>query len=289
MIFGDCLAFRHLDGYLAVRSDCFPLKSNCLLLQVSLLLLAQTASKVHISPWLWAKQFSTSSACVTLKNIHISLIMSISNFWFLSFWYQDSFCLLILLDFSTAFNVGDHAVHIHHLSSFIHLRETTLAWFESYLTNHDCFVSKNSFSSCSHPVTWVFILGPSSFSSMCSLSAISFTDSNFHEYADDTQIYFSSSYHSRSTDTLSAYLSDIETYMSAKFLQLNIDKMEAILGSHQCLLSNLFNLPRLWFYSPTFLFENCGMVNNEHWCLNPGSPLAQPEKITPAHALGHDY
>uniref|UniRef100_A0A4W3K5K9 Reverse transcriptase domain-containing protein n=1 Tax=Callorhinchus milii TaxID=7868 RepID=A0A4W3K5K9_CALMI len=53
---------------------------------------------------------------------------------------------------------------------------------------------------------------------------------NFHMYADDTQLYLSaSSLDSRTTTVLTECLSDIKSWMRANFLQLNINKTEALL------------------------------------------------------------
>uniref|UniRef100_A0A4W3K4W7 Reverse transcriptase domain-containing protein n=1 Tax=Callorhinchus milii TaxID=7868 RepID=A0A4W3K4W7_CALMI len=169
---------------------------------------------------------------------------------------QGSLCLLVNLDFSAAFDTVNHAILLHLLSSFIYLSGIALIWFKSYLTNHLHFISASRFSSRPRPVT-------------CGVPQVSTLDHllfliymlplddvnhrhgvNLHIYLDETQIYFAfSSTNSRSASVLSVCLADIKAWMSVNFLQLNVDKVEAILlGSRQHLhscRSKLLNLPGL--------------------------------------------
>uniref|UniRef100_A0A4W3JJ52 Reverse transcriptase domain-containing protein n=1 Tax=Callorhinchus milii TaxID=7868 RepID=A0A4W3JJ52_CALMI len=126
------------------------------------------------------------------------------------------------------------------------------AWFKSYLTNCQHYISANGFSLRFHLVTCGVpqesILGPLLFLIyMLPLSDVFCRYGvNFHMYADDTQLYVSaSSCDPQSPEVLRACLSDIRSWMSANFLQLNVNRTEAILfGSHRCLLSHgsdLFN------------------------------------------------
>uniref|UniRef100_A0A4W3GPJ4 Reverse transcriptase domain-containing protein n=1 Tax=Callorhinchus milii TaxID=7868 RepID=A0A4W3GPJ4_CALMI len=107
-----------------------------------------------------------------------------------------------ILDLSVGFDTVDHPILLHHLSSLIHLSGTSFVWFESYLTNLLHFIS----------------------------NVIRRHGVKFHTYADDAQIYFSfCSTNSRSADVPSACLADIRAWMIANFLQLNVNKTEAML------------------------------------------------------------
>uniref|UniRef100_A0A4W3HD18 Reverse transcriptase domain-containing protein n=1 Tax=Callorhinchus milii TaxID=7868 RepID=A0A4W3HD18_CALMI len=154
---------------------------------------------------------------------------------------QGSLCLLVLFDLSAAFHTVDHAILLHRLSSHLNLQGPVLEWFRSYLSHQLHFVSTNGFSSGSRTVSCGVpqgsVLGPLLFTLyMLPLGDIIRRHGvNFHMYADDTQLYLSSStLNSTTTDVLTAYLSDIESWMRDNFLQLNVRKTEALLiGSRQ--------------------------------------------------------
>uniref|UniRef100_A0A4W3J5N3 Reverse transcriptase domain-containing protein n=1 Tax=Callorhinchus milii TaxID=7868 RepID=A0A4W3J5N3_CALMI len=163
---------------------------------------------------------------------------------------QGSLCLLVLLNLSSAFDTVNHSILIHRLSALliiiiiiiiiiINLRGS--AWFDSCLSHCLHFVASNGFSSSPRTVTSGVpedsVLGPLLFNIyMLPLGDIIHRHGvNFHTYADDTQLYLSAStLNSRTTAVLTDCLSDIKSWMRANFLQLNVDKTEALLiGSRQ--------------------------------------------------------
>uniref|UniRef100_A0A4W3GKP6 Reverse transcriptase domain-containing protein n=1 Tax=Callorhinchus milii TaxID=7868 RepID=A0A4W3GKP6_CALMI len=130
---------------------------------------------------------------------------------------QGSLCLLVLLDLSAAFDTVDHSILLHRLSSHLNLQGTVLEWFRSYL---------------SHRLHYV--LGPLLFTLyMLPLGDIICRHGvNSHMYADDTQLYLSSStLNSMTPDVLTAVT---ESGTRDNFLQLNVRKTEALhIGSRQ--------------------------------------------------------
>ena len=104
--------------------------------------------------------------------------------------------VLVLLDFSAAFDCLDHKLLISILQSRVGITGIPLSWLESYLKNRSQMVKvKNNYSDPMHIPSGVpqgSLLGPILFT-LYLLPLYDLMDDleiNFHAYADDHQLYF---------------------------------------------------------------------------------------------------
>lgn len=135
--------------------------------------------------------------------------------------------VLVLLDLSAAFDTVDHDILLERLESWAGLSGTALNWFKSYLKNRNFyqlllisqFSSQNIEITCGDPQG--SILGPLLFGIyMLPLSQIITTNNiNYHNYADDTQLYISMSPGDvEPIQTLNKCIEQINNWMSHNFL-----------------------------------------------------------------------
>ena len=139
--------------------------------------------------------------------------------------------ILVLLDLSAAFDTVDHSILLSRLESWVGLGASALQLMRSYLSDRSVAVEIGNASSSAtpliHGVPQGSILGPLLFSIyMLPLGQIIRKHNiQFHCYADDTQLYLPlNSSDPNCLATLNACLADLQTWMSANFLQLNADK-----------------------------------------------------------------
>ena len=137
-----------------------------------------------------------------------------------------------LLDCSTAFDLVDHNILLHHLQTRLGITDLALLWFKSYLSDQTQCVNISADHSspqqleCGIPQGSV--LGPVLFSiyTLPLGDIIRSHDAGFHFYADDTQLYLACDCpNSRKAQCeivtrLEACITDIQRWMPLNGLKL---------------------------------------------------------------------
>ena len=143
--------------------------------------------------------------------------------------------ILILLDLSAAFATIPHQLLLEQLMS-IGVCGTAYKWFESYLSERTYFVQiqdqRSENSTLHRGVPQGSVLGPLLFIVYLLPLGNIFRHYGiqFHSYADDTQLYVSTSpTASLPPNGLTACLHDIQAWMTQNYLKLNSNKTEVLL------------------------------------------------------------
>ena len=172
------------------------------------------------------KNHSTETALIKVQN---DLLVAIDT-------YGEA--VLIVLDWSAAFDTIDHTILLQRLHE-LGIRDAALNWFKSYLSQRrQSVVINGTRSSHRNLSVWVpqgSVLGPILFIlDTTPLGAIARKyQLNFHLYADVTPLYMT--FKPNNAESLPLVISniqncviDIKSWMTAKMLQLNMDKTEVL-------------------------------------------------------------
>jgi hypothetical protein len=151
---------------------------------------------------------------------------------------QGEITLLTLLDYSKAFDTIHHNLLLTKLKS-LGIQNTALNWFKSYLSDTyqkvKCGNNESDWRLIINGVPQGSILGPLLFIIMTSDISKVISTSNYHLYADDTQLYknCSQSQMPNIINQLNVDLSNIVVYSDKNALRINPDKSVCMfIGSH---------------------------------------------------------
>jgi len=160
--------------------------------------------------------------------------------------------LLILLDFSAAFDTIDHDILFQLLHRRFGLSGTVLNWIVSFFHNRQYFVSTGDLSSRRHPLRFGVpqgsVLGPLLFCLYISPLEQIFASHDLKAmlYADDTQLYvvLERSTLTTSVQRVNRCLGDIKSWSTSNKLVLNENKTE-IIHIQSKFSRNITNLPQV--------------------------------------------
>ena len=172
----------------------------------------------------YRKFHSTETA---LLKVHNDICLSVDS---------GNYVLLILLDLSAAFDTIDHKILLQRLSH-LGISDVVLKWFTSYLMQRDqCVKINNNISDnieLSFGVPQGSVLGPLLFTLYIAPlgNLIHKHGLNFHQYADDNQLYLSFARRDSPTalSSIETCIQDIKEWMTLNKLQLNDSKTEVLL------------------------------------------------------------
>ena len=176
-------------------------------------------------------------------------LLKVVNDLFLSL-NKGNISVLVLLDFSSAFDTIDHTILVHRLHTDFGFTDTVLQWFSSYLTDRTQYVSLcnhcSDFAPVHSGVPQGSVLGPMLFTMYIKpLSAIIDSHSIIHHsFADDLQLQMSAPPDriSELLHSMQSCISDVKAWATANMLKLNDSKTELMLVTSKR-SKHLHNIP----------------------------------------------
>ncbi|CAB3987917.1 Hypothetical predicted protein, partial [Paramuricea clavata] len=176
-----------------------------------------------------------------LLKVHNDILLNMNN---------QKVTLLVLLDFSSAFDTVDHQVLLRRLRVTFGITGDALEWFRSYLSGRSQRVVINGSHSREFPLMYGVpqgsCLGPLLFIVYSSklFEVIKNHLPDAHAYADDTQLYISFKPDSTASEleavtSLQNCIADIKTWMTVDKLKLNDDKTEFIITGTRAQLNKI--------------------------------------------------
>ena len=220
-----CLDHNDLNNYRPVSNLCFIAKI------LEKLLLSQVSSYLNSH-----NLYNTCQSEYRPGHSTETALLKVVNDLFLSP-NKGNISVLVLLDFSSAFDTIDHPILVHRLHTDFGFTDTVLQWFSSYLTDRTHYVSlSNHCSAFAHvhsgvpqgsvfcPILFTMYIKP--------LSAIIDSHSIIHHsFADDLQLQMSAPPDriSELLHSMQSCISDVKALATANMLKLNDNKTELML------------------------------------------------------------
>ena len=170
-----------------------------------------------------------------------------------------TYIILVLLDFSAAFDTIDHNILINRLHTHYGIKGAALKWFTSYLKDRTYKVKVNNTISdpfsLDYGVPQGSILGPTLFSLYIKdiQEIIQSHNINSHFYADDIQLYMTCNENTDFTN-LETCLNKIIQWTNSNFLKLNNNKTQFLAISTNSYTSH--KVQQLNIMGETFNVEN---------------------------------
>ena len=179
-----------------------------------------TKNLLNVSQYGFQKHSSTELAILELQDRIIQNLAS------------KKWCSAIFLDLSKAFDTLDHSIMLSKLS-YLGIRGTALAWFESYLSNRSQFIdfkgvhSAKKYLSCGVPQG--SILGPLLFLVYINDLPDTIQDCHSTLFADDTTLLFSDISYDKLVSSMNLTISKVYKWLCLNKLSLNVDKTNYII------------------------------------------------------------
>ena len=220
-----CLDHNDLNNYRPVSNLCFIAKI------LEKLVLSQVSSYLNSH-----NLYNTCQSAYRAGHSNETALLKVVNDLFLSL-NKGNIYVLVLLDFSSAFDTIDHPILVHHLHTDFGFTDTVLQWFSTYLTDRKHYVSLcnhcSAFAAVHSGVPQGSVLGPILFTMYIKpLSAIIDSHSIIHHsFADDLQLQMSAPPDriSELLHSMQSCISDVKAWATANMLKLNDNKTELML------------------------------------------------------------
>ena len=177
---------------------------------------------------------------------------------------QRQITILVLLDYSKAFQTVDHDVLLAKLKAHFNFSDMELCWFDSYLRGRrQRVMHQDKFSSIAEITNGVpqgSILGPLLFALYLNDISKAIVHCQYHLYADDVQIYLSTTpaHLHQAIDKVNQDLDHIVTWSKNHGMRINPSKSQAILFASKKILSRIDSetLPSLLIGTTPISFHN---------------------------------
>jgi len=142
----------------------------------------------------------------------------------------------VFIDLKKAFDTVNHSILLHKMERY-GIQGSELAWFKSYLSNRNQYVTCNGAMSNLLPVTMGVpqgsILGPILFNLYINDLPSCVKSSKIVLYADDTALFFSHKSPNCIENTLNEDLNELSKWLKQNKLTLNVGKCKSILFGSQ--------------------------------------------------------